>query len=195
MSHLTELLRTSINDKLRSNSICCLAEAFSPDPSLLVSQERTDEKWSQSQYSHSTDYVNMSKWFYQAATSRIGHEGLFNMCLSMAKQPFVEKRLSAQLYFKSLLQTRWGLECLFEPNRFNSDEAFVAGYLLNRECELEKEGLESKYEMIRLMMAVIDANEEVIRLVGADCVERLRKYVSDGVFMARAQARVAFESN
>lgn len=191
---LVSILRSSINDKLRSVCLSCLSEAISVEPNLLASQERTDEKWTQSEFAHKTEWHEMCLHLYEAATSELGHEALFNMCLTMAKQPFVDKRLAAQIYFKAMAQSRWGLMKLFEPNRFNSDENFVSGYLVNRSVELEKQGLESKYELIRLLVATLEANGDLIKLV-ADGFEKMKAYVQEGPFFGRAQAQVAFESN
>lgn len=198
LTHMTEILRTSINDRLRSHCLTSLAEAFAPDASILSGanpDHRVDEKWSRSEYAQSREWQELAKSMYESASVKLGHEQLFNLCLKMAKQPFVEQRMSAQLYFKALAQTRWGLEKLFEPNKFNSDEAFLTGYLLSRAIELEKEGLESKYELIRLLVASFESQPDLIRLVGGEIFERMKTYVQEGPFLARAQARVAFESN
>ena len=192
IQRLVSILRASINDKLRSNALTCLSEAFAVDPRLLGSQERTEEKWSQSEFINSPDWQNLSEKIYE---KNVNHENVFNLCLSLAKQPFVEKRIAAHAYFKSLAQSKWGLLKLFEPNRYNGEEEFLNGYLLNRGVELEKQGLESKYELIRLLVANFEINSDLIQLVGSESFERMKLYVREGPFFTSAQSRVAFESN
>ena len=85
----------------------------------------------------------MTRNIYTDITNDFSHDHLFKLFLGLAKQPFVEKRLPAQYYFKAMTQTKWGLTKLFEPNKFNSEDEFLDGYLINRAIELEKEGLES----------------------------------------------------
>lgn len=159
-------------------------------------QNHTEAKWAQSESISSSEWQNLSQSLYQKLTSQFSHENLFRVCLDIAKQPFVEKRLSAQLYFKALAQTNWGVALMFKTNKFNSEEHFLIGYLLNRQIELEKQGLESKYELIKLLVANLEANSDLIQLVGGEKnFERLKLYVQEGPFYARGESKVAFESN
>lgn len=189
---LIHILQTCINDILKANSLLCIAEMIAPDPSLLHI-EHTDLKWSESPWVTS-EYVDFTHELYKKLTEKCSHEQFFNICFTLAKKPIFETRQAAQFYFKALCQTRWGLNYLFSPNKFNSHEKFVDGYLLNRLIEVEKNGLESKYELIKLILASFNANPDLIPLIGEHNIHRLKGYILEGPFYTKAEHRVAFES-
>lgn len=192
LERLVWMIKNSINDKLKTNSLKCVAELISADPSLLK-VDNTDQKWTESPWITS-EWINLSKSIYGYISAKYSHEQLFNLCLSIAKEPFSEKRHAAQLYFKAMAQTQWGLTLLFTPNKFNCEETFLNGYLLNRSIELEKEGLETKLELIKLIVANLEVNKTLINIIGDVAYEKLREYLSQGAFFAKSQAQVAFQN-
>ncbi len=191
---LAWLIKHVINEQLKESVLKCMSVVVSVDASLLVSQEQTDTKWSLSAW-NTPEWSELARHFYSHLTKKLCHEELFSVCLSLAKKPFQELRVAAQRYFKALGQTEWGMRLLFAPNKYNSHEQFIEGYLLNRGVEIDKEGLESKYELVKLLVANFGLHEDLIALVGDERLARFKHYVSEGVFYARAQAQVAFESN
>lgn len=192
LTRLVWLIKNSINDKLKSNSIRCFCELISPDPSLLQT-DQTDLKWQESPW-NASDWINLSKSIYEKAVSVLPHENLFNLFLNLAKEPFADKRHAGQLYFKAMAQTEWGILLLFTPNKFNCEEMFLDGYLLNRSIELEKEGTECKFELNKLLVANMESKKEMINIIGEFAFEKLKQYVREGAFFARGQAQVAFEN-
>jgi hypothetical protein len=187
------LLKHAINEQLKESVLKCISTVIAVDSSLLTSEEQTDTKWSLSAW-NTPEWYELSKLFYSNLVKKLTHEEVFNLCLSIAKKPFHELRLAAQRYFKALAQTEWGVSLLFTPNKYNSTEQFFEAYLLNRSVEVEKAGLESKYELIKLLVANFSLNEDLIPLIGDDLLGRLKHYVSEGAFFVRAQTQVAFES-
>jgi 26S proteasome non-ATPase regulatory subunit 5 len=184
-------LKNSINDQLRVSTLICVANLISTDPALLQTHD-TDEKWLRSPW-NSSEWHELAQTFYTRLTSKLSHENVFQICLNLAKKPFPELRLAAQLYFKALAQTKWGINALFTPNKYNSFEDFFIGYLTNRSIEQEKLGLESKYELIKLLVANMNFNTNLIHLIGEEGLARLNLYIREGPFFAKAESRVAFE--
>jgi hypothetical protein len=191
LDKLIWILKNSINDQLRVNALICVANLISTDPALLQTN-KTDEKWLSSPW-NSSEWHELAHTFYSKMTSKISHENLFYICLNLAKKPFPELRLAAQLYFKALAQTKWGINALFSANKYNSFDDFLIGYLTNRSIEQEKLGLESKYELIKLIVANMNFNTNLIHLIGEDGLARLNLFVREGPFYAKAESRVAFE--
>jgi hypothetical protein len=196
LDRLAWLLNYAVNDKLKESVLKCTSELISVDSSLLVTVDvlKAESNWSTSAW-NTTEWSELAHLFYTNLTKKFAHAGLFAACLAIAKRPFSELRASAQRYFNALAQTKWGLELLFAPNQFNSAEQFIDGYLLNRGCENEKQGLESKYELIKLLVANFSHNDDLVHLIGEECLAKMRHYVSEGAFYSSAQTRVAFESN
>jgi hypothetical protein len=192
LDRLTYIMEFVINENLKVATLKCIAELLAPDSSLLKSFHSDikflDSVWLTSEWS------DLAKEFYVILTRKIGHEKFFSLVLKYARQPIVNLRLTAQLYFKAMSQTKWGINLIYEPNNFNGYETFFAGYILNRSIELEKEGLESKYEMVKLMLANLNHNNDLIYLIGEDGMNQLRQYIKDGPFYLKAQLNVAFES-
>lgn len=186
-------LKRSINDKLRENIIMCISHIACVDSSLLVLADQSDVKLAESQF-NKPEWIELSKQMYEKLVREIKHESLFNICLSLAKKPFLELRIASQAYFRALAQTKWGIEMLFTPNRYNSGEQFIDGYLLNRTIEIEKQGLESKYELNKVLVLNFDTNPSLVGLIGVEALDKLKLYVSDGPFYSKAQSRVAFEN-
>ena len=183
----------SINDKLKENVIKCLSEVIAVDSSLLKCYDKIDIKWNESAW-NTDEWSELSRDFYTHLTKKHSHENLFNFFLMMAKKPFSELRLASQMYFNALAQTRWGIELLFTPNKYNSSENFLDGYLLSRAVEIEKQGLESKYELNKLLVANFKQNENLIHLIGDQYLAKLKQYVNQGPFYSGAESRVEFES-
>lgn len=192
LHRLLWMTRNCINDRLKTNALKCLSELFSPDCSLLDC-DGSDTKYKNS-YWITSEWINLSKEIYEKVTSILSHENFFNLCLNFAKEPFAENRKSAHLYFKALSQTEWGLRLLFTPNKYNCEEAFLDGYLLNRSVELDKSSMESKLELIKLMVASFELNPILINIIGDVAYEKLKHYVNEGAFWTRGESQVAFES-
>ncbi|CAF1088974.1 unnamed protein product [Brachionus calyciflorus] len=192
LERLVWMTKNCINDRIKTNALKCLSELFCPDSSLLDCDD-TDTKWKHSHWITS-EWINFSKNVYDHVTSIIPHENFLNLCLSFAKEPFAENRKSAHYYFKALSQTEWGLRLLFTPNKYNSEESFVDGYLMNRSIELDKPSLESKLEIIKLMVANFESDPILINIIGDVVYEKLKHYVNEGAFWIRGESRVAFES-
>lgn len=185
-------LRTTIKDELRISSLICIAELISPDPLILREPYDIDLKWQASESAANQTWINMSQLFYNRIDHKISHETLFNICLTMAKQPFTDTRLSAHLYFKALAQTKWGLSYLFTPNKYNA--TFSQDYLLNRSTEIEKQGFESKYELVKLITCNFTLNVDLHHLIDEHKLVKLNDYVRQGPFFTIAQSRVATEN-
>ena len=192
LDRLTYIIEFVINENLKVATLKCIAELIAPDSSLLKSFH-TDTKFLDSAWL-TPEWSDLAKTFYDRLVYKIGHEKFFSLILRYARQPIVNLRLSAQLYFKAMAQTKWGIHLIYEPNNFNGYQTFFIGYILNRSVELEKEGLESKYEMIKLMLANLNLNNSLIYLIGEDGMNQLKQYVKDGPFYLKAQLNVAFES-
>jgi len=185
LGKLIWFLQNSIYDDLRINSLFCIAELISPDASLLTIAYSMDSKWKTSQHAFEKNLIEMSHSFYERLTSQITHEAMFKICLNLAKKPFSELRLVAHSYFKALSQTKWGLSLLLNK------ETFIDDYLLNRSTENEKQGLESKFELIKLMIANLAVNTDLSLLVGEANLAKLNAYVAQGPFYSMSQSRVA----
>ena len=76
------------------------------------------------------------------------------------------------------------------PNKFNDATTWVNGYLLNRAHELEKEGLESKYELIKLILANFSVNNNLCHLIGERNLQLLEQYVRNGPFYSGSDLKV-----
>ena len=191
MQKLLNLVQFSSNHEIKSLALTCISEIVSCDPSLLNCYD-SNIKWSSSPLIH--EYSEFCHLLYSKLTIGITSENLFGICLKLAKQPFPETRLAAQLYFKALAQSKWGLVILFESNKFNSAEEFVNGYLLNRSIELEKQSLESKYELIKLIVTNYKSNVDLFHVIGNSNLAKFEEYLKQGPFYAGAQHAVSFES-
>ncbi len=98
-------------------------------------------------------------------------------------------------FSKALAQTTWGLNAMLMPNEYNKEDIFFNGYLLNRSIELEKIGLESKYELIKLIHVNLEANPDLIHLIHGEMnFHKLKKYIQEGPFYSKVESKVAFES-
>lgn len=192
IERLLWMVKNCINDRIKINALRCLCQLISPDPTLLECDD-ADNKWRNSHWI-SSEWIHLSKEIYERITLLIPHEDFFNLCLSYAKEPFSENRKSAHFYFKALSQTEWGLLLLFTPNKYNCEETFIDGYLLNRSIELDKPSLESKLETIKLMVANLESNSALVSIIGNVTYEKLKHYVNEGAFWARGESSVAFES-
>ena len=143
-----------------------------------------------------SSWYQLAEELYKLMIAEITHERFFNIFLGFAKKPFVDLRLASHLYFKALVQTHFGLEYLFTPNKYNGRLEFIDGYLLNRSTELEKDGIESKYELMKLLVTSLSLNQDLAtRLIGEPVLSKLNEYIKQGPYFATAQSRVAFESN
>lgn len=193
LNRLVWILEFVINESLKVASLKCIAELISPDTTLL-NTFHTNSKYLESPWL-TTEWVDQSKQFYNLVTQMINHEKLFGIILKLARQPICQTRLAAQLYFKALAQTKWGIHLIFEPNNYNGYETFFLGYLLNRSVEMEKEGLESKFEMINLIMSNFNLNNESTYLIGQDGMNQLKQYIQDGPFYMKAQLNVDYKQS
>jgi len=194
VNKLAWIVKNLINEEVKSNALLCISTLLSIDASLLHT-EQTVLKWTK--LPNLDEYSKLAYFFYQAlASERCSNEKFFSLVLNLGRQPFVETRLAAQAYFKALAQTTWGLNALFMPNEYNKEEVFFSGYLLNRSIELEKIGLESKYELVKLIHANLEANPELVHLIHGEMnFHRLKKYIQEGPFFTKIESKVAFESN
>lgn len=113
----------------------------------------------------------------------------------LGKEPFLKTRLGAQLYFKALAQSKWGLTLLFSENKFVKKNQFLREYLVNREVEIENEGLQSKYDLIKLICANFKLNYELFPKIGEYNLEELEEYLRLGPLYKPVPTKVAFESN
>ena len=120
-------------------------------------------------------------------------EVLLNNVFVLAKQPFPSTRLAAQELFKALAQTKWGLRLLLTENKYFKPQTFI-NYLLNRSFEIEKHGLESKFELVKLVVANVKLNCELFELIRENNMEALEAYVRSGAFYTQTESRVTFES-
>ncbi len=192
LSKMVWFLTHSINDKLKENVILCLSELISID-SFVLKTDEPDTKWLESAW-NSPEWIDLSHSIYKNVLSKISHENLFNICFSLAKKPFIDLRLASHLYLKSLAQTKWGIEYLFAPNKYNSSDVFIEQFLFNRSMEIEKKCLESKFELNRLLLVNFDTNEDLTHLIGDFNLIKLKQYVSEGPFNSKSESRIAFES-
>jgi len=202
-TRLCWMLEFCINESIKSACLKCSALLFAPDTSLLKPDTlKSDEKLVESAWL-TTEWIDLSRMFYNQIIekTRGGHDKLFNLVLQMAKQTASSTlRFSAHLYFKALVQTKWGLQRLFSSEtEANTDiyQKFVLDYLLNRSVEGEKEGLESKYELIKMLECQFKLHTDLIYLIGegTEGMPKLRKYLKDGPFYTESKLNVAFESN
>lgn len=114
--------------------------------------------------------------------------------LDLSKEPFLDYRLSAQLIFRALAQSRWGLKLLFTENNLIKKDVFINEYLLNRSIETEKEGMESKFELIKMICANFKLNYDLFPLIGEGNLEALEEYIRLGAYYAPSGQKVAFQS-
>lgn len=190
LRRLTFIARNVIGAGLKTNSIRCLALVISLDPELL-SIDHCDAKWLASPWIQSMEKVCLN--FFNICTSDDG-EPLFQTLYVLAKEPFPDTRLTAQLFFKALAQSKWGLTFLFSDKKFLKKTEFVNRYLVNRSFEIEKAGLESKLELIKLVCANFKLNNELFPIIGEGDLESLEQYVRLGAYYTPSGQKVAFES-
>ena len=194
VNKLAWIVKNIIKNEIKSNALICIAELLAIDPSLLQT-DQTDLKWAKVKDSLET-YSKLGEVFYQhIASEQCSHEKFFEICLGLAKHPFVETRLAAQCYFKALSQSKWGIVALFTPNKYNNEGAFFIGYILNRSTELEKVGLESKYELVKQIHAIFEYNHTMVDLIGDMNWHKLKFYMKEGPFFTRVESKVAMESS
>ena len=192
---LAWIVKNLINEELKSNALVCISTLIAVEASLLHT-DNTELKWKKLNWKQLESYSKLANYFYENLSSeRCSNEKFFSICLNLAKQPFVETRLAAQCYFKALAQTTWGLHALFVPNQYNKEELFFSGYILNRSTELEKIGLESKYELVKLLHANLEVNQDLVHLIHGEMnYHKLKKYIQEGPFYTKVETKVAFES-
>ena len=191
---LVHIVQYTINEAIKTAALKCVAELTAADTELLDSQQQHTEKLAESAWL-SDEWLEQAKRCYATLTSHVTHEKLFDVVLRAAKQPGAAMRIAAHGCLKALAQSRWGLVLLFTPNKHNSFEAFFTGYLLNRSTEPDKEGLESKFELVKLVLASFRLHADLGYMIGEDGTNLLVRYVRDGAFYTRSQANVAFESS
>jgi hypothetical protein len=114
--------------------------------------------------------------------------------IEYAREPFRDLRLTAHLFFKALAQSKWGIKLLFSDKKFLKKADFVSSYLINRRVEVEKEGLESKLELIKLICANFKLNYELFPIIGEGDLEKLEEYIRLGAYYTPSGQSVAFES-
>ncbi len=192
LDKLVWFLKNSIKDDLRINCLICITELIATDCKLLTLACDTDIKWQTSESVFNPIWINLAYSYYQRLISTVTHEDLFNLCLTIAKQPWSQTRLAAHLYFKAMAQTKWGLTLLFTPNKYN--EKFLDDYLMNRTTEIEKLGLESKYELIKLINANFNLNTDLSHLIDENDLLKISTYVRQGAIYSISQFRVATEN-
>jgi hypothetical protein len=68
--------------------------------------------------------------------------------------------------------------------------------VLTLTTESDKDGLESKFELVQLILAGFKRHPELAYLVSGDeGINMLTRHVAAGPFYARSEAKVAFESS
>lgn len=212
LQSLISILQQVIDEDIKASCLICISEIISPDPSLL-NADKINEKWIHSPWIDPLS--ELSENFYKSLVSSITHDSLFKLCLSelysmkskielplivilileLAKEPFLATRLAAQMFFKALAQSKWGLTLLFTENTFIKKHEFANEYLINRTIEIEKAGMESKYELVKLICANFKVNTELFPLIGEGDLEALDEYIRLGPVYAARVSKVAFESN
>jgi 26S proteasome non-ATPase regulatory subunit 5 len=114
-------------------------------------------------------------------------EKLFNILLNYAKQPFMELRLKSHDCFQSFTQSKWGLNYLF--NLSNSGNNFII-YLIDRSTELEKEGRNSKYDLVKL----VASSEFIMEYIDLNQLSILNRFVKEGPFYKESEMAVEFQN-
>ena len=98
------------------------------------------------------------------------------------------------MVFKSLAQSKWGIKFLLSDKKLVKKTDFVNKYLINRSIEIEKAGLESKFELIRLICANFKLNTEIFSLIGEGDLEKLENYIRLGAYYSLSGQKVVYES-
>jgi hypothetical protein len=107
--------------------------------------------------------------------------------IDIAYQPFLDSRLATHNFFKSLIQNDWAIDYLFQTDSLN--KRFFE-YLLNRSTELEIDGRQSKYELIR----ALSQSDYIYGRIETAKLSSLNRYVREGPFYKETQLATAFES-
>ena len=190
LNRLGWIINNLINEDFRSNALNCAARVLAAD-AMLLRIEETDTKWLESPWILSMS--ELTQLFYKQMVDECSSEVLLNNVFVLAKQPFPSTRLAAQELFKALAQTKWGLRLLLTENKYFKPQTFI-NYLLNRSFEIEKHGLESKFELVKLVVANVKLNCELFELIRENNMEALEAYVRSGAFYTQTESRVTFES-
>lgn len=191
LCRLVFILRNIIDEQMKTDCLICISEIISADPTLLH-VEHNETKWLHSPWIESMS--DLTEWFYKKLTIECSHDALFKLCLGLAKAPFLSTRLAAQLFFKALAQTKWGLSLLFTETNSVKKTEFI-DYLLVRTYDNEKEGQDSKFDLIKLICANFKLNNDLFSLIGEGNLEGLEEYIKLGAFYTPAPLKVATESN
>ena len=118
---------------------------------------------------------------------QIAMERLFNILLNYGKQPFMELRLKSHDCFQSFTQSKWGLNYLL--NLSNSGNNFII-YLIDRSTELEKEGRNSKYDLVKL----VAGSEFILEYIDLNQLSILNRFIKDGPFYKESEMAVEFQN-
>lgn len=107
--------------------------------------------------------------------------------IEIAHQPFLDSRLAAHQFFKSLIQNNWAIDYLFQTDSLNIR---FFEYLLNRSTELEIDGRRSKYELVQ----ELSQSDYLYGRIETAKLSALNRYVREGPFYKETQLATAFES-
>ncbi len=211
LPRLSYIARNVIRNDIKCNSITCISIILALDPTLLPIDD-CDVKWLASPWIQSMEEISFE--FFSILTTDCGEEAFFQTLFGSftllffyylafftplffteyAKEPFKDLRLTAHFFLKSLAQSKWGIKLLFSDKKFLKKSEFVNNYLINRKVEVEKIGLESKLELIKLICANFKLNYDLFTVIGEADLEKLEEYIRLGAFYTPSGQSVAFES-
>lgn len=121
--------------------------------------------------------VSVSKrWFAKI------HQHLFQLLLSIVRQPFADLRLAGLMVVAELSSQEWG------QREMQASPGFLE-YLLDRSSEPDKEGKELKYELVRTIVG----SEYGERLWGNVDMLKMKKYEREGPYYHIGDTTVAIE--
>mgnify|MGYP001810721240 CR=1 FL=1 len=197
IQRLVWLLKNCINDKIKANSFICVAFIISADPELLHGEQSDARLMSSTCAPKDSRWYSLAHDLFSILCAQIADDALLARMLGYAKKPFVDLRLASHFYLKALAHTHFGLRSLFRPSKSVSQKELIDGYLLNRSTELEKDGMESKYELIKLIVANFThlSADLVDELVGEENLNRMSLFIKQGPIYSVSESSVAFESS
>ena len=124
------------------------------------------------------EFLNQTELWYHAALGNKPMELLYNVI----KQPFVELRLAIYDIFSNMARQVWGRrEILRQPG--------LPEFLLNRDSEREKAGMDAKFEIFKCL----SDSGETEQIVGNDIGRQVHEYVKQGPYFVLPRSSVAFE--
>lgn len=110
------------------------------------------------------------------------HKQLFQLLLSIVRQPFADLRLAGLMVFVELAVQEWG------QREMQACPGFLE-YLLDRSSEPDKEGKELKYEIVRMLVR----SEHAEQLWGNVDLLKMKMYDREGPYHYPGDTTVAIE--